>query len=136
MAQSVKDLTPNLSSGHNLMVHEFEPYIGLCTESKEPAWDSLSLFLSAPPLLRCSHAISVPLSLKKKIPKPESWWWQQPSPHPDHHIKDLALSQSLVLGTRFPPALFLLPEQLLANVNKREREMHGPWCLKTLLKVP
>ena len=38
MAQSVKHLTLDLVSGHDLMVHEFKPHIGLCTNSAEPAW--------------------------------------------------------------------------------------------------
>ena len=53
MAQSVKHLTPDLGSGHDLAVHEFEHHIGLCTdgmEGMEPVWDSLSLTL---PHSRC-----------------------------------------------------------------------------------
>ena len=34
--------------------HEFEPHIGLCTDSAEPDWDSPSL--SAPPLLTLSYS--------------------------------------------------------------------------------
>ena len=44
MAQLVKHLTND-----NLMVCDFEPCFGLCADSAEPAWDSLSLFAS--PLL-------------------------------------------------------------------------------------
>ena len=33
VAQSVKHLT---SSGHDLMVHQFEPCVGLCADSSEP----------------------------------------------------------------------------------------------------
>ena len=50
VAQSVKH--PNVTSGHDLtdlMVHEFGPHIGLCTDSSEPASDSASPSLSAPP---------------------------------------------------------------------------------------
>ena len=42
MAQLTKHLTLDISSGHDLMVCEFETYIGLCTGSMESAWDSLS----------------------------------------------------------------------------------------------
>ena len=42
MAQSVKRLTLDLSSGHDLVVHEFKPHVGLWADSAEPAWDSLS----------------------------------------------------------------------------------------------
>ena len=42
MAQWVQRLTLNLNSGHDLVVHEFEPHIGLCADNAEPAWDSLS----------------------------------------------------------------------------------------------
>ena len=57
MVQLVKRPTLDFGSGHNLMVHEIEPHVGLCADSKEPGWDifslslSLSLSLSSPPLL-------------------------------------------------------------------------------------
>ena len=50
MAQLVKHLTLDFSSDHDLMVREFEPCIGLCVDIVEPAWDSLTPSLSAPPL--------------------------------------------------------------------------------------
>ena len=37
MAQSVKHLTLDFSSGHGLMFLEFEPHIGLCADSAEAA---------------------------------------------------------------------------------------------------
>ena len=46
MAQSVEHLTLELGSGHDLTVYGFEPHIGLCTDSVEPSWDSLSASLS------------------------------------------------------------------------------------------
>ena len=49
VAQSVKCLTLNFGSGHDLTGHEFKPCVGLCADSEKPAWDSLSL--SAPPQL-------------------------------------------------------------------------------------
>ena len=54
MAQSVKYPTLDLGSGHDLMVHEIEPRVGLCTDS---AWDSLSPSLSGTPLL--AHTLSL-----------------------------------------------------------------------------
>ena len=42
MAQSVKHLTLDFGSGVDFTVHGFEPHIGLCIDSAEPAWDSLS----------------------------------------------------------------------------------------------
>ena len=42
MAQLVKYLTLDFGLGHNLMVCETEPFIGLCADSMEPDWDSLS----------------------------------------------------------------------------------------------
>ena len=51
MAQSVKHPTLGFSSGHDLWVHELEPSVGLCADSVEPTWDSLSPSLSAPPPL-------------------------------------------------------------------------------------
>ena len=65
MAQSVKRLTPGFSSGHDLILHEFEPCIGLCASSMNPAWTSLSICLSA----------SLSLSLKiNKLKKKRSPW--------------------------------------------------------------
>ena len=31
----------SFSSGHDLIVREIEPHVGLCTDSVEPTWDSL-----------------------------------------------------------------------------------------------
>ena len=42
MAQLVKCLTLDLGSGHDVTVGEIKPCIKLCTDSVEPAWDSLS----------------------------------------------------------------------------------------------
>ena len=41
MAQSVKHPTPDFSSGHDLMVHRFEPHVGLHANGVESAWYSL-----------------------------------------------------------------------------------------------
>ena len=62
MAQSVQCPTLGFGSGHDLTARAFEPRIGLCADSVEPAWYSLSLSvsLSAPPLLTCSPSVSVP----------------------------------------------------------------------------
>ena len=46
MAQSVEYPNLDLGSGHDLMVCEFEPCVGLCADSEGLAWDSLSLPLS------------------------------------------------------------------------------------------
>ena len=43
MAQSVKHPNLDFGSGHDLTVCEIDPCIGLCVESVEPVWDSLSL---------------------------------------------------------------------------------------------
>ena len=45
VTQSVKLLTLDLGSGHDLTVCEFKPCIMLRVDSVEPAWDSLSLTL-------------------------------------------------------------------------------------------
>ena len=66
VSQSVKHLTLDFGSGHDLMVREFEPRIGLCTDSMEPAWDSLSLPLSLPlPMLVLALSLSLSLSLSQ-----------------------------------------------------------------------
>ena len=64
MAQLVKRLTPGFGSGHDLTVHELELGVGLCADSVEPDWDSLSPTLSAPPLLMLSFSFSLPLKNK------------------------------------------------------------------------
>ena len=53
MAQSVavNCLTLDFGSGHDFTVCGFETHIRLCAGSMEPARDSLSHSLSAPPLL-------------------------------------------------------------------------------------
>ena len=48
MAQSVKHLTLDFGSGHDLMVCEMESSIRVCADSVEPAWDSLSLSVCLP----------------------------------------------------------------------------------------
>ena len=58
VAQPVERPTLDLGSGHDLMSREFEPHIRLCTDSAEPAWDSVSPSLSAPPLLSLSLKIN------------------------------------------------------------------------------
>ena len=66
MAQSmVGCLTLDFGSGHELTVCEIKPRVGLCTDSAEPAWNSLSPSLSAP--LQLTHSLFLTLSLSKKI---------------------------------------------------------------------
>ena len=45
MALSVKPVTLDFSSGHDLTVCGFKPHIGLCADRVEPASDSLSVSL-------------------------------------------------------------------------------------------
>ena len=54
MAQAVKHPTLDYRSGRDVTIREFEPHIGFCSSSVEPAWDSLPPSLSAPPPLLCS----------------------------------------------------------------------------------
>ena len=63
VAQSVKHLTLDFGSGHDLTVHEFEPHI--YADSAKPAWDSLSLPLCPSP----AHSFARSLSLSLKINK-------------------------------------------------------------------
>ena len=51
VAQSVECLTINFCSGHDLRVCGIKPCIRLCTDSMEPAWNSL--FPSLPLLRQC-----------------------------------------------------------------------------------
>ena len=57
MAQSVKHLTRDFGSGHNLTVHRIKPRVGLSSDSIEPAWDSRSPFLPLP-LPHYAHTLS------------------------------------------------------------------------------
>ena len=41
----------NFGSGHDLAAREFKPSVGFCADSLEPASDSVSPSLSAPPTL-------------------------------------------------------------------------------------
>ena len=43
MAQSVKCLTLDFSSGCDLIVHEIESHVGLYADNTEPPWDSLKI---------------------------------------------------------------------------------------------
>ena len=45
VVQLVKHLTLGFGSGCDLTVCGFEPHLGLCTGSVEPAWDSVSVSL-------------------------------------------------------------------------------------------
>ena len=67
VAQLVKCLNLDFSSGHDLMVHGIKPCIWLCADSMEPAW-VLSPPLSLPlPYVRCHlFSLSLSLSLSKK----------------------------------------------------------------------
>ena len=63
VAQSVKSLTLDFSSGHDLTVHGIEPHMG----PGNPAWDSLSPSLSLCNAPACTHAFS--LKINKQINK-------------------------------------------------------------------
>ena len=58
VTQLVRYMTLDFGSGHGFMVCEFKPHVGLCTDSMEPAWDSLSPSHSAPPPLMRAFVVS------------------------------------------------------------------------------
>ena len=66
MAQSTEHLTLDFGSGHDLTVHGIEPRTGLCGDSVEPAWDSLSPLSLTIPMLVHYLSKKSPLSKKKK----------------------------------------------------------------------
>ena len=55
VAQWVKYLTLDFCSGCDSTVPEFKPYMGLCADSWEPDWDSLSPSLCPSPALFLSQ---------------------------------------------------------------------------------
>ena len=57
MAQSAECPTVGFNSGHDFTVCDIEALVGLYTDSTEPAWDSVSPSLSAPPLI--AHSLSL-----------------------------------------------------------------------------
>ena len=61
MAQLVGHPTLGFGLGHDLTGREFKPHVRFCAGNAEPAWDSFSLPLSAPPRLY----LSLPLSENK-----------------------------------------------------------------------
>ena len=66
VAQSVKCSTLGFGSGCALKGQELKPHIGLCADSADPAWDSLSPSLSLFPV----HSISLKINkLKIKFKK-------------------------------------------------------------------
>ena len=64
MAQSVKYLTLDFGSGHDLGVRGLESCVWLLTDSVEPAWDSLFLSLSLP--LPCLPSLCLKVNKLKK----------------------------------------------------------------------
>ena len=62
-AQSVKHPTLDFGSGHDLRVNGIDPCVRLCTDSMEPAWDSLSL-LSLYPTPAHTYFLSLSISQK------------------------------------------------------------------------
>ena len=66
VAQSVEHLTLDFGSGHDLMVRGIEPHVRLCIDTVEPAWDSLSPRLSAPPPLACAQEQALSLEINSK----------------------------------------------------------------------
>ena len=79
MAQSVRHLTLDFSSGHDLTVREIEPLVGLHADSTEPAWDSPSPSLLSLPLPShlphmLARALSLSLSLSQINLKNKILW--------------------------------------------------------------
>ena len=68
VARSVKCLTLDFGSGHDLAAHEFEPHVALCAGSAEPRGIlSLCLSLSLCPSPTCILSLSLKVSkLKRK----------------------------------------------------------------------
>ena len=70
VAQSVKRLSLDFGSGHDVAARGIEPHVGFCADGMGATWDSLSL--SLPPSLpsparsrTCTHALLKTNKLKK-----------------------------------------------------------------------
>ena len=59
VTQLIECLTPDFSSGHNLVIHGIELGVRLCVDSVETAWDSLLPSLFTTPSLVISVSLSV-----------------------------------------------------------------------------
>ena len=67
---------PDFGSGHDLTVLEFESHMGLSADSREPAWDSPSPSLSAPPPHSLSKINKIKHFLKlanESLPHNNAW---------------------------------------------------------------
>ena len=67
VVESVEHLTPDFSSGHDLVLCGFEPRIRLCSDRVELAWDSLSLPLFLP--LSPAHMKTLPKTMRQNKTK-------------------------------------------------------------------
>ena len=67
MAQLVEHPTLGFGSSHDLTVCEFEPHIGLCANSVEPAWNSRSLLSLPLPCLRARSLSNIKNKTKQNI---------------------------------------------------------------------
>ena len=58
--QSFKQQTLGIGSGYDLLVRDFEPHTGLCADSTESAWDSVSLLsLLLPHSCLLAHSLNI-----------------------------------------------------------------------------
>ena len=73
VVQPVKHPTLDFGSGHDLTVCGIEPRVRIHADSTGPAWDSLSLSLSAPPLLVSVHSLSLSLKVNKHLKNLKVW---------------------------------------------------------------
>ena len=55
----------DIGSGHDLTIDGFKALIGFSTDNMEPAWDSLSPSLSAPPPLSWVQSLSLSFKINK-----------------------------------------------------------------------
>ena len=85
MAKSVKPPTLDFGSGHEFMIHGFKPCTRLHADCMESAWDSLSPFISAPPLLMLELTHSLSLKISKNFLK-------MGKRHEDKHFKKRAIT--------------------------------------------
>ena len=123
VVQSVMCWTLDFGSGHDLKVCEIEPCFGLHTVRVEPAWDSLSPFLSLHPLLMLMCSLKINQQLQKIKNPLNPYWINGRTKHSTLSLVPLLVQRRIQIRTsllttwRRNPVPILGSERKIAEVN-------------------